>query len=147
MSGLKMLGLTARTLMVLERAGVTEVEQLCQMKSWRVFSIPGLGKVSYKEIASGMTAHGLHFEDSEPKDSPCTTPQASGIHSVTLRDYFAARVDVSDEVGVRYAEEIVGRAMPDFASAPLDNIAFWADYRAISRYIEADAMLAARVKP
>lgn len=91
MSGLKMLGLTARTLMVLERAGVTEVEQLCQMKSWRVLSIPGLGKVSYKEIASGMTAHGLHFEDSEPKDSPCATPQASGIHSVSLRDYFAAK--------------------------------------------------------
>lgn len=66
---------------------------------------------------------------------------------MTLRDYFAAQVDVSDEVGVRYAEAIVGRAMPDFASAPLDNIAFWADYRAISRYIEADAMLAARVKP
>ncbi|MBZ3665541.1 hypothetical protein [Pseudomonas monteilii] len=69
------------------------------------------------------------------------------FNGMTLRDYFAAQVDVSDEVGVRYAEEIVGRAMPDFASAPLDNIAFWADYRAISRYIEADAMLAARVKP
>lgn len=71
----------------------------------------------------------------------------SAYPGMTLRDYFAARVDVSDEVGVRYAEAIVGRAMPDFASAPLDNIAFWADYRAISRYIEADAMLAARVKP
>lgn len=69
------------------------------------------------------------------------------FNGMTLRDYFAAQVDVSDEVGVRYAEAIVGRAMPDFASAPLDNIAFWADYRAISRYIEADAMLAARVKP
>ncbi|WP_137188317.1 hypothetical protein [Pseudomonas asiatica] len=69
------------------------------------------------------------------------------MSGMTLRDYFAAQVDVSDEVGVRYAEAIVGRAMPDFASAPLDNIAFWADYRAISRYIEADAMLAARVKP
>lgn len=126
MSGLKMLGLTARTLMVLERAGVTEVEQLCQMKSWRVLSIPGLGKVSYKEIASGMTAHGLHFEDSEPKDSPCTTPQASGIHSVTLRDYFAAKA----------MQAMLTRDCP-ICTGSMANDA----------YIYADAMLAARVKP
>lgn len=128
MSGLKMLGLTARTLMVLERAGVTEVEQLCQMKSWRVLSIPGLGKVSYKEIASGMTAHGLHFEDSEPKDSPCTTPQASGIHSVSLRDYFAAK------------------ALQGLCADPNTADAKRADLVA-ECYELADAMLAARVKP
>lgn len=80
--------------------------------------------------------------------NPSHVDEAKRLMSgMTLRDYFAARVDVSDVTGVRYAEEIVGRAMPDFASAPLDNIAFWADYRAISRYIEADAMLAARAKP
>ena len=67
---------------------------------------------------------------------------------MTLRDYFAAHTaEVSDEIGIQYAEKIVGRKMPDFAALPLDNAAFWAEYRAIMRYIEADAMLAARVKP
>lgn len=63
----------------------------------------------------------------------------------TLRDYFATHADIDhDEVGVRYAAAIVGRDMPDFAAAPLGNSAFWAEYRARMRYIEADAMLAAR---
>ncbi|QZP24166.1 hypothetical protein [Pseudomonas mosselii] len=70
------------------------------------------------------------------------------MSGMTLRDYFAAHTaEVSDEIGIQYAEKIVGRKMPDFAAMPLDNAAFWAEYRAIMRYIEADAMLAARVKP
>lgn len=64
---------------------------------------------------------------------------------MTLRDYFAAHAAIDhDEVGVRYAAAIVGRDMPDFAADPLGNSAFWAEYRARMRYIEADAMLAAR---
>lgn len=68
-------------------------------------------------------------------------------YGMDLRDYFAAQVEVSEEVGVRYAEAIVGQAMPDFASDPLGNVKFWAAFKASIRYIEADAMLAARVKP
>lgn len=72
----------------------------------------------------------------------------SAYPGMTLRDYFAAHsAEVSDEISIQYAEKIVGRKMPDFAAMPLDNAAFWAEYRAIMRYIEADAMLAARVKP
>jgi hypothetical protein len=69
------------------------------------------------------------------------------LSGMSLRDYFAVHVQTdSDEVGVRYAEAIVGRAMPDFAADPIANSTFWADYRARMRYIEADAMLAAQIK-
>lgn len=68
-------------------------------------------------------------------------------YGMSLRDYFAAHSpEVSDEIGIQYAEKIVGRKMPDFAAMPLENAAFWAEYRAIMRYIEADAMLAERAK-
>lgn len=93
-------------------------------------------------------------QPAEAGDQPAFPVQASeyGGHGaafgMTLRDYFAAHTaEVSDEIGIQYAEKIVGRKMPDFAALPLDNAAFWAEYRAIMRYIEADAMLAARVKP
>ncbi len=79
---------------------------------------------------------------------PVTNCQDHEFTGLTIRDYFAVHAcNVSDDVGVRSAEKIVGRPMPDFASLPLGNSIFWADYRAIMRYIEADAMLAARVKP
>lgn len=70
--------------------------------------------------------------------------RANGSAGVTVRDYFAAKVAVGEEIGVRYAEQILGRRMPDYAADPLANAIFWADARARLRYIEADAMLAAR---
>ncbi len=81
---------------------------------------------------------------------PCTPEHSvrmngEGGAGMSLRDYFAAHAAINhDEVGVRYAAAIVGRDMPDFAADPLGNSAFWAEYRARMRYIEADAMLAAR---
>jgi hypothetical protein len=67
------------------------------------------------------------------------------LSGMSLRDYFAAHAVIDDEeIGFRYAEAIVGRDMPDFAADPLGNSAFWAEYRARMRYIEADAMLAVR---
>ena len=64
---------------------------------------------------------------------------------MTLRDYFAAHTAITlDDYGVPYASSIVGRGMPDFASDPLGNQLFWAEFRARMRYAEADAMLAAR---
>ena len=72
-------------------------------------------------------------------------PGHSQCGGMSLRDYFAAHAAIDhDEVGVRYAAAIVGRDMPDFAGDPLGNSTFWAEYRARMRYIEADAMLAAR---
>lgn len=66
---------------------------------------------------------------------------------MTLRDYFAIHAThVTDEVGIGYAERVVGRDMPRFESDPLGNSAFWAAYRSRMRYIEADAMLAERAK-
>ncbi|WP_300727325.1 hypothetical protein [Pseudomonas sp.] len=78
----------------------------------------------------------------EPKTVAETKRDLSGM---SLRDYFAAHASIDhDEVGVCYAVAIVGRDMPDFAADPLGNSAFWAEYRARMRYIEADAMLVAR---
>ncbi|CAG2132211.1 hypothetical protein [Cupriavidus numazuensis] len=66
---------------------------------------------------------------------------------MTLRDYFAANADIEPEIGVKYAETLLGRAMPDYAADPLANAIFWADARACLRYIEADAMLRAKGEP
>lgn len=66
-------------------------------------------------------------------------------NGMTLRDYFAAHTTVELEgYGVGYAEEVVGRKMPDFATDPLANAKFWAEFRARMRFIEADAMIRAR---
>ncbi|WP_278405844.1 hypothetical protein [Pseudomonas rhodesiae] len=85
---------------------------------------------------------------SKPKNEPAFPVESCADHEFTgmsLRDYFATHTSIDhDEVGVRYAAAIVGRDMPDFAADPLGNSAFWAEYRARMRYIEADAMLAAR---
>ena len=81
----------------------------------------------------------------EEKDKVYIQTKANAMQGMSLRDYFAAHAAIDhDEVGVRYAAAIVGRDMPDFAADPLGNSAFWAEYRARMRYIEADAMLAAR---
>lgn len=81
-------------------------------------------------------------------DEPAFPVDSAADHQycgMSLRDYFAVHAQIdSEEVGVRYAEAIVGRDMPDFAADPIANSTFWADYRARMRYIEADAMLAAR---
>ena len=85
---------------------------------------------------------------SKPKNEPAFPVNSVADHEftgATLRDYFATHTAIDhDEVGVRYAAAIVGRDMPDFAADPLGNSAFWAEYRARMRYIDADAMLAAR---
>ena len=76
---------------------------------------------------------------------PSDSNQYGAVLGMSLRDYFATHVAIDHgEVGVRYAVAVVGRDMPDFAANPLGNSAFWAEYRARMRYIEADAMLAAR---
>lgn len=137
MSNLKLLGLTARTLMVLERAGVTKVEQLCQMKSWRVLAIPGLGKISYKEITNGMNAQGFHFVDSERKPSSTASPEVSGVLSMSVRDYFAAKA----------LQAVITQGGYDYEEGETPTAHARAAFAARDAYRFADAMLAARVKP
>lgn len=70
--------------------------------------------------------------------------EADGHNGMTLRDYFAAQVQIDAELGVKYAETLIGRKMPDYASDIINNAKFWADVHACLRYISADAMIAAR---
>ncbi|MNF74936.1 hypothetical protein D3C84_569830 [compost metagenome] len=66
---------------------------------------------------------------------------------LSVRDYFAANVQLFfDDYSVTYAAGVVGRDMPDYAASPLENAKFWGEFRARMRFIEADAMLAARTK-
>jgi hypothetical protein len=67
-----------------------------------------------------------------------------GHNGMTLRDYFAAQVQIDAELGVQYAEALIGRKMPDYASDTINNAMFWADVHARLRFISADAMLRAR---
>jgi hypothetical protein len=68
-------------------------------------------------------------------------PQAG----MTLRDFFAANAVLDlEEYTVMYATGILGRGMPDYAAYPLENAAFWAEFRAKMRFIEADAMIEVR---
>lgn len=72
--------------------------------------------------------------------------EALGSSGMTLRDYFAANVKARYDFSQRYAEDMLGRPMPEYASQPHDNAQFWAEFRALMRGIEADAMLAERAK-
>ncbi len=64
---------------------------------------------------------------------------------MTLRDYFAAKApkEVFD-VSLAHAKQLVGRECPIYIEDPKGFAEFWADCRAVLRYIEADAMLKAR---
>lgn len=69
----------------------------------------------------------------------------SGWSGMSLRDYFATHADIGsvDELSVSWGEAILGRACP-LSADKLACYRWWADYRAAMRYMEADAMLAAR---
>ncbi len=79
-------------------------------------------------------------------------PSEGGNGGMSLRDYFAIRINVPDNLEMKYAEALAGRLHPfpgatlSFANreAALENARFWADAEAALRYIQADAMLAAR---
>ena len=75
-----------------------------------------------------------------------------GIHEeiievgMTLRDYFAAKADLSKfEVNsASDAEFLVGRPMPDRSATGYQQVKWQADLVAAIRYMMADAMIAAR---
>jgi len=66
-------------------------------------------------------------------------------NGMTLRDYFAAKApkEIFD-VSLAHAKQLVGRECPVYIEDPKGFAEFWADCRAVLRYIEADAMLKAR---
>jgi hypothetical protein len=83
--------------------------------------------------------------DAEPGKLYAPVKSTVSHPGITARDYFATHTTVELEgYGVGYAEDIVGRKMPDYATHPRANAEFWAEFRARIRYMEADAMLKAR---
>ena len=66
------------------------------------------------------------------------------IPGMTLRDYFAIRAN-TDDMPMQGGIQLLGRPPPQGGyENPLGVLRWWADYRAALRYMEADAMLAAR---
>jgi len=73
--------------------------------------------------------------------------EAIGASSgMSLRDYFAAKVEIDPDMSIKTAEILVGRAAPPFAAFPIENMKFWAEACAKLRYMQADAMLTERAK-
>ena len=68
-------------------------------------------------------------------------------HGMSLRDYFAIHADMGDveELSRAWGEKLLGRANPGISDL-VACLQWWAEYRATLRYMEADAMLAAREK-
>jgi hypothetical protein len=62
----------------------------------------------------------------------------------SLRDHFAAHVVIEPDLGTSMARALTGRNMPDYSTDPIANMEYWAEVHARLRYMEADAMLAAR---
>lgn len=68
---------------------------------------------------------------------------------MSMRDYFAAKAhDMSEDTTVEHAEAILGKPRPDKISSDPEVILawarFWIDANAVYKYMQADAMLAAR---
>ena len=84
---------------------------------------------------------------------PCEGGEFSGLHpdpGMSLRDYFAANVDVPDDIGW-VATALMGECPPKWSSdfdveQCLVCAKWWAMCRAKYRLMEADAMLAEREK-
>jgi hypothetical protein len=74
----------------------------------------------------------------------------NGVPGMTLRDYFAAKADLSsfrDEDGslsAFSAKAVMGAPPPIANTSPLDVVLWWAEAEARLRLIYADAMLKAR---
>lgn len=72
----------------------------------------------------------------------CLQEGASGM---TLRDWFAGRIAPPETMSNSTAEMLAGRPMPTWSPRnEIERIRFWAEAKAMYRYIHADAMLAAR---
>lgn len=68
-------------------------------------------------------------------------PQLQGM---TLRDAFAISIKAPSDYAPKFAEKVIGKPMPEWHIDPIGTIAFWAEFNATVRYMEADAMIKAR---
>ena len=70
-------------------------------------------------------------------------------NGMPLRDYAAIHMAVKGDVdghGEAVAEKLIGRPCPNLSIDPIGYLEWRAEYRCKLRYIEADAMLKARIK-
>lgn len=66
---------------------------------------------------------------------------------MTLRDYFAATINMETDLNNLSFDMgcgLLGRECPDDSVDSMGFLKWWAEYRAIVRFIEADAMLKVR---
>jgi len=68
---------------------------------------------------------------------------------MTLRDYFAVQANIGDVDQLTQAcgAILLGREAPKWDEDTHGCMTWWAEYRAVLRYIEADAMLLERSRP
>lgn len=84
-----------------------------------------------------------------PSQENVNDPRISGLlftPGMTLRDYFAAKEDISDldSLPTHMIEKIAGEKVPSIGIDPIGFITVEAKARAKIKYIRADAMLEAR---
>ena len=87
-------------------------------------------------------------KDGGPAFPPMHDPNTH-CFGMSLRDYFAANVDMGDmdSYSQTTGEQLLGRPCPMATAEPetvRECLEWWAEYRAVRRFIEADAMLKAR---
>jgi hypothetical protein len=97
---------------------------------------------------SNTNTGGPAFPVADPFAVKCPRTDADALRlqqGMTLRDYFATKAtnEIFD-VSLAHAKQLVGRECPIYIEDPKGFAEFWADCRAVLRYIEADAMLKAR---
>lgn len=84
--------------------------------------------------------------DPDERDREYIKARAEAVGGMSLRDYLAAHADIGnvDELSITSGVRLLGTPCPEFKDDTAGCFAWWADYRAKLRYIEADAMLKAR---
>ena len=93
-----------------------------------------------------MTSPTIHID--EPAFPVSGALAAHQFNGMTLRDYFAAHCDVGDvdQLSANIGVALLGRQPPSWSTDPHGCLSWWAEYRSVVRYIEADAMLKERSK-
>ena len=102
--------------------------------------------MSDKESPAGIV---FEWNPAFPLSLPGDTDDGPTIYQgLTKREYFATHVVINDVDGhgEMAARKMVGRPRPGLDVDPEGYIAWWAEFRAKVRYIEADAMLKAGSK-
>lgn len=75
------------------------------------------------------------------------TVAPNGHAGMSLRDYFASQIRMeadAEDFATEIKEAAVGRPCPGWLSSPLECLKWHAEWRAVWRYMQADAMLKER---